>query len=289
MKCDLHVHTIHSGMCTVPGFRRLCRESYSHPAELYDTLKRRGMDLVTVTDHDSIDAAESLGHHADFFLSEEVSCRTSRGTELHVGVYDIAERDHAELQRRREDLPSLLAYLDGRRLLYSINHVYSGLTGPRVESDFEEFAERFPAVETLNGQMLAIANRLAGEFAANHDKIAVAGSDAHTLASLGRTYTRVPGARTRGEFLQGLRRGRTVTLGESGHYAKLTRAVLEIACDMMRERRWTFLLAPLLAGVPLVILANLALETAFAYKWGRRTARFDLRLEKSLGSSLAAR
>ena len=70
MKCDLHVHTIHSGMCTVPVFKRICRESYSQPAELYETLKRRGMDLVTVTDHDSIAAADALRRHADFFLSD---------------------------------------------------------------------------------------------------------------------------------------------------------------------------------------------------------------------------
>ena len=44
------------------------------------------MDLVTVTDHDSIDAAERLRRHPDFFLSEEVSCLTPSGTELHVGV-----------------------------------------------------------------------------------------------------------------------------------------------------------------------------------------------------------
>src|SRR5712691_4572637 len=129
MKCDLHVHTIHSGMCTVPVFKRICRESYSHPAELYDTLKRRGMDLVTVTDHDSIDAAESLRRHADFFLSEEVSCRTSSGSGLHMGVYDIEERHHIELQRRRDDMPSLLAYLGEQRLFFSVNHVFSGLTG----------------------------------------------------------------------------------------------------------------------------------------------------------------
>ena len=62
------------------------------------------MDLVTVTDHDSIDACESLRSRPDFFLSEEATCRTSRGTELHVGVYDITERDHIEIQRRRDDL-----------------------------------------------------------------------------------------------------------------------------------------------------------------------------------------
>jgi predicted metal-dependent phosphoesterase TrpH len=271
MKCDLHVHTIHSGMCTVPLFKRICRESYTHPEQLYDTLKRRGMDLVTVTDHDSIDAAEALRHHADFFLSEEVTCRTSRGTELHVGVYNITERDHVEMQRRSGDLTSLFPYLEERGLLFSINHVYSGLTGARSEADFDEFAERFPAVETLNGQMLAIANRHAETFAERHGKIALAGSDSHTRTSLGHTYTSVLGARTRGEFLAGLSQGRTTTVGESGDYGKLIRAVLEIASDLMRERRWTVMLAPLLTALPLVILANLARETAFAHHWGGRT------------------
>ena len=65
MKCDLHVHTVHSGMCTVPLLNRIYRESYSAPQDVYETLKRRGMDLVTVTDHDSIDAVEVLRRHAD--------------------------------------------------------------------------------------------------------------------------------------------------------------------------------------------------------------------------------
>ena len=122
--------------------------------------------------------------------------------------------------------------------------------------------------------MLAIANRHAEAFAGRNRKIALAGSDAHTMASLGRTYTSVPGARSLREFLAGLQQGRAATAGESGNYWKLTRAVLEIACDLMRERRWTAVLAPLLAGVPLVILANLVQETSFAHRWGRRTARF---------------
>ena len=273
MKCDLHVHTVHSGMCTVPVFKRICRESYSEPAEVYDRLRRRGMDLVTVTDHDSIDAAESLRHHPEFFLSEEVTCRTSRGTELHVGVYDITERDHIEIQRRRDDLSALFVYLDQRELLFSINHVFSGLTGSRTEPDFDEFSEHFPAVETLNGQMLPIANHHAEAFATRHRKIALAGSDSHTLAPLGRTYTRVQGLVTAANSSTGLKRGRTAVFGESGNYGKLTRAVLEIACHMMGERRGTVWLAPLLAGVPLVILARLAQEIVFAHQWGRRTTR----------------
>ena len=101
MKCDLHVHTAHSGMCTVPLLNRLCRESYTDPVATYHTLKRRGMDLVTVTDHDSIDAAEPLRRFPDFFLSQEISYVTPDGTALHVGVYDIGEPQHLALARRR--------------------------------------------------------------------------------------------------------------------------------------------------------------------------------------------
>src|SRR5579864_8322583 len=136
MRCDLHVHTRHSGMCTIPVLRQICRESYNDPDAVYETLKRRGMDLVTVTDHDSIDAAERLRRHPDFFLSEEVSCITPSGNELHVGVYGIAERHHVELQRRRDDIPTLAAYLREQRLLFSVNHVFSSLTGRRSDLDF---------------------------------------------------------------------------------------------------------------------------------------------------------
>ena len=260
-------------MCTVPVFKRICRESYSDPAAVYDTLKRRGMDVVTVTDHDSIDAAEALRRYPDFFLSEEVTCRTSRGTELHVGVYDISERDHIEIQRRRDDLPALFAYLGERELLYAINHAFSALTGARAEADFDEFAERFPAVEILNGQILAVANGHAESFATRHRKIGLAGSDSHTLAALGQTYTEVHGARDCREFLDGLKQGRTAAAGESGNYWKLTRAVLEISCGMMEERRWTRWMAPLIAGVPLVVAAIVLRELAFAQHWGRNTSR----------------
>lgn len=270
MKCDLHVHTLHSGMCTVPVLDRICRESYNDPHEVYATLKRRGMDLVTVTDHDSIDAVEPLRRHGDFFLSEEVSCTTSSGMHLHMGVYGIAERDHVELQRRADDMASLLAYLEERNLLFSVNHVFSSLTGARLEADFDEFTARFPAIETRNGQMLPIANRAAAALAAQTAKIAVAGSDAHTMASLGRTYTEIPGARDAGEFLAGLKQGRSIVGGESGDYLKLTRAVASIGCDLMRERRGALLLAPLMALVPVITLINLGLEYAFAQKWGRR-------------------
>jgi len=145
----------------------------------------------------------------------------------------------------------------------------------RAEADFDEFAQRFPAVEVLNGQMLSSSNYHAEAFAARHRKIAVAGSDSHTLAALGQTYTQVHGARDCREFLDGLKQGTTAAFGEAGNYGKFTRAVLEIYCGMMREQQWTRWMAPLLAGVPLVVLAIVLRELAFAQHWRRCTARLS--------------
>src|SRR5579859_1925238 len=129
MRCDLHVHTKASGLINTPFIRHFCYESYNDAEAVYRRCKRLGMSIVTITDHDSIDAVEVLRGRPDFFLSEEVTCTMPTGTELHLGVYGISERDHVEIQKRRADFLSLLMYLTERRIFYSVNHVFSGLTG----------------------------------------------------------------------------------------------------------------------------------------------------------------
>ena len=224
-------------MCEVPFVNTVCRECYNDPLATYERLKSLGMDLVTITDHDSIGAAEALRSRPDFFLSEEVSCTLPSGAGMHVGVYDITERDHIELQRRRNDFPSLTAYLQQRRLFFSANHIFSSLTGRRAAADFDLFESVFPAIETRNSHMRPLANRTAAALAAFASKAEVGGSDAHAMASLGSAYTAVPGARTRQEYLDGLRLGEGRVYGESGSYWKLTRDVYAIACNWCEKLR----------------------------------------------------
>jgi len=260
-------------MCTIPLLRRVCRESYNEPLAVYDKLKRLGMDLVTITDHDSIDAAEALRSKPDFFLSEEVTCRLPSGTELHVGVYDISEHDHLEIQRRRDDFESLTRWLRERNLLFSANHVFSSLTGRRELADFELFERDFPALETRNGHMLAHANESAAAMADFSGKVEVGGSDAHAMASVGCAWTSVPRARSRQEYLDGLRRGQGKVRGATGGYWKLTRDVLTIGGQMVRHNPLTLPLAPLALGVPLVMAGNYAIESFFARWWMSRYLR----------------
>ena len=273
MRCDLHVHTYHSGMCTVPLLRRVCQESYNQPLAVYDRLKRLGMDLVTITDHDSIDAVEVLRSRADFFLSEEVTCRMPSGTELHMGVYDITERDHIEIQQRRDDFESLLAYLREHKLFFSANHIFSSLTGRRALADFELFEREFPALETRNGHMLARANENAAHMADFAAKAEVGGSDAHAMASVGCAWTVVPRARSRQEYLDGLRRGQGRVRGATGSYWKLTRDILTIGGQMVRHNPSTLPLAPLALVAPLVTAGNYVVETVFARWWMSRYLR----------------
>jgi predicted metal-dependent phosphoesterase TrpH len=266
----MHVHSAFSGDCTTPIVGKFCRECYSDPEEVYARLQRRGMNLFTLTDHDSIDGAEKLRRLPNFFLSEELTCRMPSGTEVHIGVYDFHERQHIQLQNRRNDIVALLMYLTERRLFFSINHVFSSVTGRRELEDFAWFQEYFPAVEARNGQMLESVNAHAAHLAEQWEKIAIGGSDAHALPSVGTAYTEVPGARDKEEFFAGLRNGDGHVSGESGSFAKLTRDVLLIAGEMVRDRCWTALLLPLGVLIPAITYYNFREDRAFSRRWARR-------------------
>ena len=272
MRCDLHIHSTASGMCNTPLLERVCKESYNQPDEVYARCKKLGMSIVTVTDHDSIDAAETLRRYPDFFVSEEVTCRMPSGTEVHIGVYDLSERDHVEIQRRRKDFVSLLMYLTEQKLFFSVNHVFSGLTGRRDADDFHWFASYVPAFETRNGQMCAKANRQAAALAKKLGKIAIGGSDSHTMRGVGRTYTEVAEARTVAEFFAGLRARSGRVRGVDGTCAGLTKDVYRIIQALFQEKPATLALLPLAVLVPLFTLGHWMNEMWFCRKW---TAHFE--------------
>jgi predicted metal-dependent phosphoesterase TrpH len=285
MKCDLHIHSRFSGPSTMPVLKSFCLESYSDPEEVYSLLKRRGMHLVTLTDHDSLDGCEVLRSHPDFFPSEEVTCRMPSGTEAHIGVYDLNSRQHVEIQRRRNDLPALLAYLGEQNLFFSVNHLFSSVTGPRTEEDFRWFIDGFPAFETLNGHMLPETNRHAARLARRTEKVALGGSDAHTICAAAAAYTEVRGAANKDEFLAGLRRGSCRARGSNGSYAQTTRVALRVVWEILRDEPWKAVMLPLALLVPAFAYQNHASEQLFARRWARQIVP-PRRRRRSRGGSL---
>src|SRR4029453_2053316 len=112
MRADLHVHSRHSGTLGVPLLGAIARECYSEPEQVYETARRRGMDLVTLTDHDAIEGALQLAAaHENAFVSEEVPCTLPGGRQIHIGVYGLEERQHRRIEALRTDAEGFFAFL----------------------------------------------------------------------------------------------------------------------------------------------------------------------------------
>jgi len=283
MRCDLHVHSARSGAVDVRPFTRVANESYAEPLAVYEQARRRGMDLFTLTDHNTIAGALELADRPDTFVSEEVSCALPGGRELHLGVFGITERQHEAVARSRHDAEALFAYLAEERIAACVNHPFSALTGRRETADLQRAFANLPLVEARNGMMSEGVNAHAVRAARTARLSMVGGSDAHTLPSVARAFTVVPEARTREEFLAGLRRGFTMPAGRSGSYARLTADVARIAAgayaDQAHQARrggeaaWRFALmagvAPLLPLLPLVTAWIFLHEQLFARRHDR--------------------
>lgn len=216
LKADLHVHSYHSGYAGhLPFFKS--RDSYSTPEEIYRQAKKRGMDLVTITDHNSIDGClEFLNKHpdtSDFIIGEEIECSfPDAPIRLHVGALGINEQIHREVHKLRENVFDVARFLSQEGVFFTLNHLFHFFRGQiPVGSYLERLLPHFPAVEVRNGMMLRCQNEFISRIIDSYEREGprigrVAGSDAHVLARVGHTYTEAPG-RTREDFLASLPRG----------------------------------------------------------------------------------
>ena len=197
LRADLHVHSCHS---LQQGHLRCLksRDCYSRPEDVYRVGKARGMDLVTITDHDSIGGClEYLDHNpssADFFISEEMSCRLPQGdVEVHLGIYGIDERLHRELQPLRRDVYEVMARLREAGVFFTLNHLLHFYRGQLPLDAYLRLLDDVPGLEARNGTMLpahnALVERLASRRAGASPLAMVGGSDAHTLRRVARTWT----------------------------------------------------------------------------------------------------
>src|SRR6185369_7382621 len=184
---------------------------------------------------DTVAGALELGGRSDFFVSEEVTCLLPERRELHVGVFDITEAQHEQIARRRRDAESLFAYLAEQRIPASLNHPFSPLTGRRAVEDLHLGFAGTLMIEARNGMLPAATNDCARRTASLLGRATMGGSDAHTLASVARAYTIVPGARDKAEYLAGLRRAATLPAGHSGSYARLTADIFRIVAGSVAD------------------------------------------------------
>jgi hypothetical protein len=222
MRADLHVHSRFSG---ARHYRRAgLRDVYTEPAEVYERARKAGMDLVTITDRDTIEGClrllDSRGDLPDFLIGEEVEASLPDSPlRIHLNVRGIHEADHTEISRLRDNVEDVTAFLRLRELPFCFNHFVGvlpvDLPSARI---YCRVLSQFDALEVRNGMQGRHYNDLVsalavGEAARRSPVAFVGGSDAHTLRRVGTTWTEAE-ADSPTAFLEEIRQGRTAAGGQ---------------------------------------------------------------------------
>ena len=189
---DLHLHSSASFDCRVP------------PPEVARRCGQLGLAPVFLTDHDGVDGARSLVEAGQaVIVGEEIL--TTEG-EL-IGLF-LKEQVPARLSPEE----TVDAIKEQGGLVY-LEHPYDMGRRHLLEDAIERIADQVDIVEVFNGRSRPEINRRAGQLRSILGAAAGAGSDAHTLAEIGRVYVEMEAFDGAQDFLAKLRSGKVVTRG----------------------------------------------------------------------------
>jgi glycosyltransferase involved in cell wall biosynthesis/predicted metal-dependent phosphoesterase TrpH len=234
-RVDMHCHSTASALAKLGVQQALgLPECATPPEEVYELAKRRGMDFVTITDHDTIDGCLELADRPDVFVSEELTTWFAGEEQaVHVLCYGITESDHAFLQEHAHDLEECAAYLAAHDVTCALAHPFFSVAAPLGPRHRRRLAELFGVWETRNGSRAPELNSPAAVYVETHGGIGIGGSDDHAGVDIGRTWTEVPAANTPAEFLANVRDGRAVAGGAQGSAAKWAHAAVALVTRVL--------------------------------------------------------
>jgi glycosyltransferase involved in cell wall biosynthesis len=236
MKIDLHVHSGHSTRPSQWILQKIgCPESFTQPLFIYNRARELGMDLVTITDHNTIDGALSIAHLPGTFVSVEItSYFPEDGCKVHVLALNIDEATFAEIQKIRENIYDLAAFLRRENVIHVCAHPLYGVNGKLTPAHVGKLLLLFSHFE-LNGAREGAANSALVRITANltpeivnrlseshgiepampepWKKHLTGGSDDHSGLHIARRHTEAPFTSNTAEFLEALAAGRCLPRG----------------------------------------------------------------------------
>lgn len=260
---DLHCHSKYSNRPSQFYLKWInARESYTEPRDLYRAMKRRGMNLVTITDHDTIDGVTEIADREDVFISEELSCYFPEDEcKVHLLVYGIDEEIHRDLQELRKNIYEVSYYLHEHSIAHSVAHPLFRLNGILDATHIERLFLLFRNFEEVNGGRSRAFNGLISRLlddltpesierlADKHDVTPVGekpwrrgrtgGSDDHTGLLLASAWTALDGVATPGEFLEGLDGSMARAGGVDGTSSSLAHSIYHGCYHFLRDKVFT--------------------------------------------------
>ena len=196
MRVDLHLHSNYS------------HDGQSSLEELIQRCAEVGLDRIALTDHNTVEGALALAELAPELAIVGEEAKTREGEV--IGLF-ITRRLPPYL--RPEEVMDLVHEMGG--LTYIPHPLDRHRANFRVER-IVELADRIDIIETYNAWCEPPENQAAARLAAELEKVAATGSDAHAAQELGRSWMEIEEFTSPMDFLEKLRSARHVITANSG-------------------------------------------------------------------------
>ncbi len=264
-KADLHVHTSYSARPSEWFLQRLgTRESYTTPQKVYEDARERGMTYVTITDHNEIAGSIMLKekYPLNVFTGVEITTYFPEdGCKIHLLVYGLTEEQFCMADKLRPDIYQLREYIKEQNLAHSVAHATYDVNHKLTFEHLQKLILLFDTFEGMNGSRSRFANVKLIETLSSLTpqrmedlrckygiepfsddcwiKGITGGSDDHGGLFIGRTYSVAPGD-TVEDFVESLKRKKTVAGGRHNDYRGLAFAIYKVAYDFSKSRSGTW-------------------------------------------------
>jgi glycosyltransferase involved in cell wall biosynthesis len=259
-KVDLHIHSRFSSRSPEWLLRRFeIPDSFTDPRKLHALLRERGMDFVTITDHDRIEGCLEIADLPGVFISEQVTTWFPEDhCQVHVLVWGLSEAQHREIAGARENIYDLQHYLASQNLAHAIAHPLYRLDEKFSRRHVERLLLLFRHFEGLNGlrdallsgmtqnllasltpggmEELATRQNLAPRHPESWNKVLTAGSDDHAGIYPAKAWSEMPRSLNVADLLEHLRAGRVTIHGAGGTPLALSHGVYKILYSFVREK-----------------------------------------------------
>lgn len=192
IRVDLHVHTHASP------------DSQNAPAQILARMDALGLDMVAITDHNTIAGALEMQSIAPTrtIIGQEI--KTTRGE---IVAYLIREPVPAALTPSQT-----IELIREQGGIVGVSHPLDAIRSEVLDKEvLLSILSQVDTLETFNARcLLRRFNRQAAELARVHNLPCTAGSDAHTILELGAAYVEMAPFTDARSFLDSLRGGRIV-------------------------------------------------------------------------------
>lgn len=259
IRVDLHVHSRHSSRPSQWLLQKInCPESFTDPLKLYAVAGARGMDLVTITDHNTIAGSLEIAHLPGTFVSEEITTYFPEDRcKLHVLVYHITEAQHSDIQKARENVFDLVPFLRGEGIVHVLAHPLFSINQRLTPEHFEKCLLLFNTFE-INGTRDAAQNEvlqkvLDGLTRSDIERLAdmhgieplgeapwikgfTGGSDDHSGLNIARMYTELPALSGVEATLAAVARGQGTPVGTPATPLTMAHNIYGIAYQFYRNK-----------------------------------------------------